>query len=472
MKTFNKMESEVRSYLRSFPTVFNRAKGSRLYDEQGKEYIDFFAGAGTLNYGHNNPLVKDALMGYIEADGMMHSLDLATAAKRDFMEKFTETILEPRHMDYKFQFCGPTGTDAVETALKLARMVKGRSNIVGFTNAFHGMTMGSMALTTNSFYRDESYVNRSNVTFVPFDGYFGGDVDTADYMRQLLDDGSSGLDLPAAIILETVQAEGGINVASKKWLQDVGDICCEYDILLIVDDIQVGNGRTSSFFSFEDAGISPDIVTLSKSIGGGLPLSVVLIKPELDQWEPGQHSGTFRGNNLAFVAATSLLSYWKNSNLSREIQRKEKLLHDRLQNIQREYSNMDMDVRGRGMIYGLQISCPDFCSEVSEEAFKQGLLVELSGADSDVLKFLPPLVIEEELLLEGLDVIDESIYNAINRKESINQILSHDQVFEGKESINSRLDQKDTINQELDQKESINHILNQKESINQFMNSK
>lgn len=472
MKTFNKMESEVRSYLRSFPVVFNKAKGSKVYDEDGNGYIDFFAGAGTLNYGHNNPMVKEALMEYIEGDGMMHSLDLATTAKREFMEKFNDTVLAPRHLDYKFQFCGPTGTDAVETALKLARMVKGRSNVVAFTNAFHGMTMGSMALTSNSFYRDEAYVNRSNVTFLPFDGYFGEEVDTADYMRQLLEDGSSGLDLPAAIILETVQAEGGINVATKRWLQKIEDVCREYDILMIVDDIQVGNGRTGSFFSFEEAGIEPDIVTLSKSIGGGLPLSVVLIKPELDQWKPGQHSGTFRGNNLAFVAATKLLSYWENHELSRDIGRKEKLVSRRLNQIQREYSSLDTDVRGRGLIYGLQIQHPDFSGDVSKEAFKKGLLVELSGADSDVLKFLPPLVIEEELLEKGLDIIEESIYCVYNRKESINQVLNHDQVFDQKESINQILDQKDTINQELDQKESINQMLNQKETINQLMNSK
>lgn len=470
MKTFNELESEVRSYVRSFPVVFKKAKGSQLYDENGNGYIDFFAGAGTLNYGHNNPCVSKALIDYIGKDGLMHGLDLATTAKREFMEKFNEIILEPRKMEYKFQFCGPTGTDAVETALKLARMVKGRSNVIAFTNAFHGMTMGSMALSANSFYRDESYVNRSNVTFVPFDGYFGPKVDTAGYLRQLLEDGSSGLDLPAAIILETVQAEGGINVASNQWLQDIEDICLDYDILLIVDDIQVGNGRTGSFFSFEEAGISPDIITLSKSIGGGLPLSLVLLKPDLDQWKPGQHSGTFRGNNLAFIAATNLLHYWENDDLSREICKKEQIIEDRLLDIRDKYRSLDGDVRGRGMIYGLQFPRSNFCVDVSAEAFSQGLLVELSGADSDVLKFLPPLVIEEELLEKGLNILEESIYRVYNRKDSINHILNHDQVFVQKETINQILDQKDSINHELDQ-ESINQILNH-QTMNKMLNSK
>ncbi|HEY0196062.1 MAG TPA: diaminobutyrate--2-oxoglutarate transaminase [Methanobacterium sp.] len=476
METFKKLESEVRSYVRSFPTVFKTAKDSKLYDEHGKEYIDFFAGAGTLNYGHNNPVVTEALIEYLNQDGLVHGLDIATTAKREFIEKFNDTILKPRHMEYKFQFCGPTGTDAVETALKLARMVKGRSNIIAFTNAFHGMTMGSMAVTTNEFYREEAFVNRTDVAFVPFDGYFGPEVDTASYLRQLLDDKSSGLDLPAAIILETVQAEGGINVASNRWLQEIEKICREYDILLIIDDIQVGNGRTGSFFSFEEAGISPDIITLSKSIGGGLPLSVVLMKSELDQWKPGQHSGTFRGNNLAFIAASNLLEYWENDKLSQEIYEKELLIKDRLSEISKEHDSLETDIRGRGMIYGLQIPDPTFCRDVSQEAFSQGLLIELSGADSDVLKFLPPLVIEEEILQEGLEIIEEAIYKVYNRKESVNKILS-DQVFDERESVNKILsdqvfDEKESINQALDQKDSINQILDQRESINQMLNSK
>ena len=434
METFKNLESEVRSYIRDFPTVFRKAKGSKLYDEKGNEYIDFFAGAGTLNYGHNNPLVSEALIKYIQEDRIIHSLDKATTAKREFIETFYDTILDPRSMEYKIQFSGPTGTDAVETALKLARMVKGRSNIIAFTNAFHGMTMGSMAVTSNTFYREEAFINRSDVTFVPFDGYLGPHMDTASYIRQLLEDKSSGLDLPAAIIMETVQAEGGVNVASMSWLQELEKICQEYDILLIVDDVQVGNGRTGTFFSFEEAGINPDIITLSKSIGGGLPLSVVLMKSEIDKWKPGQHSGTFRGNNLAFVASTKLLSYWEDDSLTKDVYRKEKLLKTRLKDICKEIRYLDTDIRGRGLIYGLQIPSNGFCSGVSSEAFSNGLLIELSGANADVLKFLPPLVIEDDLLEEGLNILDESI----------------NQVSKGKETVMEGLDQDDESVEELD----------------------
>lgn len=419
MRIFDQLESQVRSYVRSFPTVFSKAKGSILYDEQGKEYIDFFAGAGVLNYGHNNPLVTEALIRYIQGDGVIHSLDTATTAKKRFLEQFYDNILSPRHMDYKVQFTGPTGTNAVETALKLARMVKCRSNIIAFTNAFHGLTMGSMAVTGNSFYRDEAFINRSNVAFMPYDGYFGQGVNTAEYLRKFISDRSSGVDIPAAIILETIQAEGGINVASDEWLRDIEQICRDFDILLIIDDIQVGNGRTGKFFSFENSGLNPDIITLSKSIGGGLPLSVILIKSELDQWKPGEHTGTFRGNNLAFVASAELMEYWKNDNLSEAVLHKETIIRGELESIAKKYSDFDAAVRGRGMIYGLHIPELNFCSEVSAEAFSRGLIIELAGANNDVLKFLPPLVIEEEYLRRGLEIIDESIEAVLEQKKAM-----------------------------------------------------
>ena len=319
MRIFEQLESEVRSYIRSFPVIFSTAKGAYLYDEQGNKYIDFFAGAGTLNYGHNNDMISKAMIEYISNDGILHGLDKATTAKKDFLNKILSVILEPRNLDYKIQFPGPTGTNSVETALKLARMVKGRSNIISFTNAFHGLTMGSMAVTGNSFYRDEAFINRVNVSFMPYDGYMGENVNTLDYLRRFLSDNSSGVDLPAAVIVETIQAEGGINVASNAWLQGLEQICRDFDILLIIDDIQVGNGRTGKFFSFEDAGINPDMITLSKSIGGGLPLSLLFMRPELDQWKPGEHTGTFRGNNLAFIAATAALDYWTNNDLTEAV---------------------------------------------------------------------------------------------------------------------------------------------------------
>ena len=417
MRIFEELESEVRGYVRSFPAIFDVAKGSHIFDESGNKFIDFFAGAGTLNYGHNNPLISEALIEYLQRDGIVHALDKATVAKKAFLQKFYDTILAPRNLSYKIQFTGPTGTNAVETALKLARMVKRRSNVIAFTNGYHGLTMGALAVTGNDFYRDESYGARNNADSVPFDGYFGPDVNTIDYLRKFLSDGSSGIDLPAAIIVETVQGEGGINVASVKWLQELSELCHEYDILLIIDDIQVGNGRTGTFFSFERAGIKPDMVCLSKSIGGGLPMAILLMRPELDQWQPGEHTGTFRGNNLAFVAATQALSYWENDDFAESIKYKGQIMEEELKKIVDKYPQLEIDLRGIGMVWGLDIPRPGFAGEVSKEAFAKHLIIELAGADDSVVKFLPALTIEEETLREGLALIDKAIGDVLSRSD-------------------------------------------------------
>ncbi|MBS4099368.1 MAG: diaminobutyrate--2-oxoglutarate transaminase [Sulfuricella sp.] len=410
MDIFQRRESEVRSYCRSFPVLFSGAKGSFLFDEQGNRYLDFLSGAGSLNYGHNNPAIKQAVIEYLQGDNILHSLDLSTVAKKRFLERFSSVVLEPRGMDYKVQFTGPTGANAVEAALKLARLVKRRSNVIAFTNGYHGLSSGALAVTGNSFYRSEAFIHRNNVSFLPFDGYFGGDVDTVAYLRRFLGDSGSGVDLPAAVILETIQAEGGVNVASLLWLRDMAALCKEFDILLIVDDIQVGNGRTGSFFSFEEAGIAPDMIVLSKSIGGiGLPIALVLLKPEHDVWKPGEHTGTFRGNNLAFVAATEALSYWENAALAQEVRRKGLLLRDRLEDIRAGNPALITGVRGKGLIYGLEFAAEAVCKAVSGEAFARQLVIERCGPKDNVLKFLPPLTIAEEDLLHGVAVVAESV---------------------------------------------------------------
>ncbi|MDR9439875.1 MAG: diaminobutyrate--2-oxoglutarate transaminase, partial [Halomonas sp.] len=279
-----RMESEVRTYSRSFPVVFTKARNARLTDEEGREYIDFLAGAGTLNYGHNNPHIKQALLDYLAEDNIIHGLDFWTAAKRDYLEALEEVILKPRGLDYKVQFPGPTGTNAVEAAIRLARHAKGRHNIVTFTNGFHGITMGALATTGNRKFREATGgVPTVGASFMPFDGYLGEGVDTLDYFEKLLGDKSGGLDIPAGVIVETVQGEGGINACGLDWLKRLEQICRAHDILLIVDDIQAGCGRTGKFFSFEHADVVPDIVTNSKSLSGlGLPFSQVLMRPELD----------------------------------------------------------------------------------------------------------------------------------------------------------------------------------------------
>ncbi|MCA9971616.1 MAG: diaminobutyrate--2-oxoglutarate transaminase [Anaerolineales bacterium] len=410
MQIFEQVESEVRSYIRAFPALFAKSKGALLYDEQGHAYIDFFAGAGTLNYGHNNDVITAAMIDYLQNDGVLHALDMATTAKKRFLQTFRDYILAPRGLNYKIQFTGPTGTNCVETALKLARRVTGRSAVVSFTNGFHGLTLGALAVTGNRHYRHEAYVNRANAVFMPYDGYLGPDVNTVDYLRKCLADSSSGLDLPAAVIVETVQAEGGVNVAGIDWLRQLAQTCREHGILLIVDDIQVGNGRSGDFFSFEAAGITPDMVTLSKSIGGGLPMAILLLKPELDAWQPGEHTGTFRGNNLAFVASAAALdSYWRTAEFGQSVRQKSALLKDELEKTAQEFPALQARVRGRGLIYGLEIPADGLARRVSRRAFEKGLIIELAGARNQVVKFLPPLTIAEETLRRGVDIVNAAI---------------------------------------------------------------
>lgn len=416
MKTIRRLESEVRSYSRSFPVLFEKAKDAFLFDAEGNRYIDFFAGAGTLNYGHNNEYMKKKIFAYLENDGIVHGLDMATVAKEELLLKMEAILFKPKNLDYKVQFTGPTGTNAVEAALKLARMVKKRSNIISFTNGYHGLTMGSMSVTANAYYRDEAFINRSDVSFMPYDGYLGKNVNTTKYLRRFLEDNSSGVDIPSAIILETVQGEGGIRVASDEWLREVEKICRDFDILLIVDDIQVGNGRTGNFFSFEKSGIKPDIVTLSKSFSGfGLPMSVVLFRRDLDIWKPGQHTGTFRGNNLAFICASVALDYWKDDRFSKEIFRKGKLLHKRLNKISAKHPQLKAEVRGRGFVYGMGLSTGEIAKEILTECFHNKLILESAGARNNVIKFLAPLAITDEVLEEGLDVFERSVDNVLKK---------------------------------------------------------
>lgn len=406
---FERLESEVRSYCRSFPAVFDRASGSHLYDNQGRPYLDFFSGAGALNYGHNHPHLKRRLLEYIERDGITHALDMATDAKRNFLERFQEVILGPRGLEYKMQFPGPTGTNAVESALKLARKVTGRETLVSFTNAFHGMTLGSLAVTGNGFKRRGAGVPLVHASVVPFDGYMGEGVDTLDYLRAVLEDDGSGVDLPAAVIVETIQAEGGINVASAEWLRRLERLCRQYEMLLIVDDIQVGCGRTGSFFSFEDVGIRPDLVCLSKSLSGyGLPLALTLIRPDLDIWDPGEHNGTFRGNNPAFVTATAALDFWESDTLRQEVERKGHLVREHLEALADDDGLHGNTVRGRGLVQGLDCQSGVVAAEVSAAAFERGLVLETSGPESTVLKVMPPLTIDTVHLERGLAILSES----------------------------------------------------------------
>ena len=421
MNTFERHESNVRGYIRNFPTVFTKAKDAKLTDQDGTQYIDFFAGAGVLNYGHNNAELKEAVMDYMAEDGIIHGLDMGTEAKETFLKTFHEVILKPRGMDYKIQFPGPTGTNAVESALKLARKVTGRTNVVSFTNAFHGMTAGALALTGNASKRAGAGMPLNNVTTMPFDGYMGKDVDTLDYFEKTLKDAGSGIDKPAAVIVETVQGEGGINLAGWKWLRKLRAICTQHDILMIVDDIQMGCGRTGPFFSFEPAAVMPDLICLSKAISGlGLPMALVLIRPDLDIWKPGEHNGTFRGNNLAFVSATKALDYWRNGVLEEDVAIKGRRIRERLSEIADAHPEANLRVRGRGMIQGLVSEEEGLAVDICQEAFQNGLVMETAGVDDQVAKVMPPLTIDDLTLEKGLQTLVEAAARVIKKRGSEN----------------------------------------------------
>ncbi len=413
MNTFQRLESEVRSYCRAWPTVFTKGSGATLVDEQGAEYLDFFAGAGALNYGHNPLPLREKLLDYITSEGVTHSLDTATTAKEEFLLTFEEVVLAPRGLDYKVMFPGPTGTNAVESALKLARKATGRESVISFTNAFHGMTLGSLAVTGNSMKRAGAGVPLTNAVTMPYAGSFDDDVDTLEQLDYFLTDAGSGVDQPAAVVVETIQAEGGVNVASAMWMRRLGELCHRHGILLIVDDIQVGCGRTGPFFSFEEMDLDhqPDIVCLSKSLSGyGLPFAVVLLDPRFDVFKPGEHNGTFRGFNLAFVtAAAALRRWWTNDSLTKDVARRADTVTARLTALVEDHPAMFEEARGRGLIQGVECSEPELASAISAAAFEVGLIVETAGPRDEVVKLLPPLTIRDDQLEQGLDLLNEAV---------------------------------------------------------------
>ncbi len=337
---------------------------------------------------------------------------MSTTAKRAFLESFQNLILRPRDLPYKVMFPGPTGTNAVESALKLARKVKGRESIVSFTNAFHGMSLGSLAVTGNAFKRAGAGIPLVHGTPMPFDHYLDGKVPDFLWFERLLEDQGSGLNKPAAVIVETVQGEGGINVARAEWLRALQDLCHRQDMLLIVDDIQMGCGRTGAFFSFEEAGITPDIVTVSKSISGyGLPMALTLFKPELDVWEPGEHNGTFRGNNPAFVtAAAALQTYWTDgSAMEKQTRARGEQVEQTLVALVDEHRADIVEYRGRGLVWGIEFRDKERAGLVARRAFDLGLLIETSGPQGEVVKLLPALTITADELDEGLRTLTRAV---------------------------------------------------------------
>ena len=416
-QTFEQYESSVRSYCRHFPAVFTKGKGAMMYDEEGNGYIDFFCGAGALNYGHNNDYIIGKMVEYLQSDGILHGMDMYTPAKRAFIETLQEKILKPRGLDYRVMCCGPTGTNAVEAALKLARKVTGRSNVWAFMGCFHGMTLGSLALTTEAYARNAAGVALGNVTHIPAP-YMFPELDVIAYMQRMLDDDHSGVAKPAALVMETVQAEGGIYPFEPEFLAKCRKFCDDNDILLLVDDIQAGCGRTGTFFSFERGGIKPDMVMLSKSIGGvGMPMSILLIDPDKDIWKPAEHNGTFRGNQLAFVAGKAALEYMVDHRLDEECKRKGEIVREF---IDKEILPLDerLFCRGIGLMWGIDCSGlggDPFSEAIVEACFERKLILERAGRGSCVVKLMPTLVVEDDVLLKGLQIVKEAFVEVLNK---------------------------------------------------------
>ena len=405
--TFERVESQVRSYSRSFPVLFDRAQGATIYDRGGTAYTDFLAGCSSLNYGHNDPDLKAALLDYIGGDGIAHGLDMFTDAKERFLESFERLILRPRNLDYRVQFTGPTGANAVEAAIKLARKVTGRTNVIAFTNGFHGVTLGALAATGNAGHRGGAGIPLEGVTRAPFDGYYGDEIDTAELLDRQLSDPSGGIDAPAAIIVEPVQGEGGLNVASPAWLRKLEAIARKHGALFIIDDIQAGCGRTGTFFSFEKFGLSPDLITMAKSLSGmGLPFAVTLLKPEHDIWKPAEHNGTFRGNNHAFVTARAALEkFWADAAFEAALAEKAAYLDRRLQVIADAHG---LRLKGRGLMRGIETASGETAAAICKLCFEDRLIIETSGAYDEIVKILAPLTIETDQFAHGLDIVENA----------------------------------------------------------------
>jgi diaminobutyrate-2-oxoglutarate transaminase len=414
---FDRVESQVRSYARSFPDLFASASGATIHGRDGRAYTDFLAGCASLNYGHNEPDLKKALVDYIQGDGIAHGLDMFTEAKAAFLEAFERHILAPRGMPHRVMFTGPTGANAVEAAIKLARKVTGRTNVIAFTNAFHGVTLGALAATGNSGHRRGAAVPLNGVHRAAYDGYFGDGVDTAEMLERQLDDPGSGIDKPAAILVETVQGEGGLNAASPAWLRRIEGIARKHGALFIIDDIQAGCGRAGGFFSFDGMGLNPDIITMAKSLSGmGLPLAVALIRPEHDIWKPAEHNGTFRGNNHAFVTARAALEkFWADDAFIEEVEEKGAFLARRLAEIAACYG---FSLRGRGMMRGIDAEDGARAAAVCRAAFARGLIVETSGPRGEVVKVLAPLNIPMRQFAEGLAALEAAFADVMDGRAS------------------------------------------------------
>lgn len=418
-------ESAARTYARSLPVVPVRARGMTVEGADGRRYLDCLSGAGTLALGHNHPVVLEAIKGVLDSGAPLHVLDLATPVKDAFTTALFET-LPPGFADTaRIQFCGPAGTDAVEAAIKLSRIATGRAGLLAFSGAYHGMTAAALAATGDTAVRAAVGEADARVTRLPYPYDYrcpfgtGGDRGaelSARWTAHLLDDPKGGVQPPAAMLLEAVQGEGGVIPAPDAWLRRMRQITADRGIPLVVDEVQTGVGRTGTFWAVERSGIVPDVMVLSKAIGGSLPLAVIVYREELDTWQPGAHAGTFRGNQLAMAAGTATLRYVRQHALHERAETVGSRMLCRLRGLAAHHACIG-DVRGRGLMIGVELVDPDaepddygalpadprLATRVQREALRRGLIVELGGRHGSVVRLLPPLTITDEQAEAVLD---------------------------------------------------------------------
>ncbi|MGW0522026.1 diaminobutyrate--2-oxoglutarate transaminase family protein [Crossiella sp. NPDC003009] len=432
-------ESAARTYARSFPVVPVHADGLRVTGADGREYLDCLAGAGTLALGHNHPVVLAAIRRVLDSGAPLHALDISTPEKDDFTTALLDTLPPELAADCRIHFCGPAGTDAVEAALKLARTATGRQNVLAFTGAYHGMTAGALATSGNLAVREPLADNGFNVTRLPYPydyrcpfGLGGPQAHHigARLVESLLTDSHSGVLPPAAMILEAVQGEGGVIPSPDSWLGDMRRITEEHGIPLIVDEVQTGVGRTGEFWAVQHSGITPDVMVLSKAIGGSLPLAVIAYKSTLDSWLPGAHTGTFRGNQLAMAAGAATLRFVAEQDLpARAADLGARMLAE-LRVLQGNSSCIG-EVRGRGLMLGLEIvnpdatpdalgarpAAPELAAAIRAECLHRGLILELGGRGDSVVRLLPPLTITDQEATSVLNRLGEAV-TAVDRGAS------------------------------------------------------
>ena len=380
-------------YSARFARSFVRASGGRLEDDRGDDYIDFFSARGALNYGHGEPQ--------------------APAGQTDFVQQFRDIVLAPRALDYRIHHAGASGADAIESAVELARGITGRANVIPFTNAEQDASLGALAGAGNEARDRDSETKLDDGVFIPFNHFYGDDDHSVDQLQTMIASSASAVDQPAAVIVETVQADGGLNTADVEWLRQIEAICRENGVLLILDEVQTGCGRTGPFFSFEPAGIRPDIVCLSRSISAGGPaLALTLVRPEHAR-EAGEADDVLPADTPGLGAASAALAYWESDELQRDTERKAAIVASALTDIAAAYPALAAEARGRGLLQGLAVGPDDLAAEICREALARGLLVEASGPRNEVIKLLPPLTIDEATLRAGLDRLNEAIKAAL-----------------------------------------------------------